>query len=95
LHVDDAAAVASLAQYPNSFAQQVPAANFDMLVEGPPFTVVHSRGDALTERERWVVPLDGRVRAGGVEAGAGDCLLLQPGEPLEADGARLLIAASA
>jgi mannose-6-phosphate isomerase len=94
LHLDDGVAVARAEPYPNSLAQHLSAADERMLVEGPPFRFVLGSQDAFTGCERWVIPLDGEVRSNGDTASAGDCLLVQPSERIEADGARLLIGAS-
>ena len=95
LHVDDALAVATRAPYPNALAQQVSADDDRTLVDGPHFTLVHTHEDALEDRQRWVMPLEGEVRSGGERAGPGECLLVQPGEGVEPNGARLLIGAKA
>jgi hypothetical protein len=55
---------------------------------------VHATIDALQGRLRWVIPLDGEIRAGDDVARAGDCLLLAPDERLSGT-ARMLIGASA
>ena len=49
--------------------------------------------DALGDRQRWVLPLEGAVRSGTDSAGAGECLLLEPGDELECESARMLIGA--
>jgi len=64
-----------------------------MLADGPAFTLVHSHGDRLRDRQRWIIPLDGQVRSGSDVAAVGECLLLEPGDLLASDGARLLIGA--
>jgi hypothetical protein len=66
-----------------------------VLVEGPAFSLVLSGDNVLRDRQRWVLPLDGQVRSGEDVAGAGECLLLEPGDRLESDGARILIGAKA
>jgi mannose-6-phosphate isomerase len=94
LHLDDAVAVANLDPYPGNLARHIDANEDAVLVNGPPFSLVHSRTDRLTDRRRWILPLDGRVGSNGEEAGAGECLLLDAGETLETDGARMLIGAA-
>jgi mannose-6-phosphate isomerase len=93
LHLDDAVAVASLDPYPQELSQHVRADEDRILVDGPRFMLVHSHDDALTDRQRWVIPIEGKVRAGNKVAVAGECLLVEPGMPVTADGARMLIGA--
>jgi mannose-6-phosphate isomerase len=92
LHLDDAVAVAQAGPYPSTLAQHIHEADVQVLVEGPQFTLLQTRGDALQERQRWVLPLDGTVRSANDRAEAGECLLLEPGEELVGDG-RMLIGA--
>jgi mannose-6-phosphate isomerase len=94
LHLDDAVDVGRRTAYPPGLAQHVGSDEERPLVERP-FVLVHTRRDALTDRQRWVMPLEGRVECRGDVAVAGDCLLLEPGETLESDGARMLIGAMA
>lgn len=94
LHVAEAVAVAKRGRYGET-VQHRSGAGDRVLVHDPAFTLVLSREDALRDRRRWVLPLDGGVRSGDEVAGAGECLLLEPGERLESDGARILIGASA
>jgi hypothetical protein len=62
-----------------------------VLVDGPLFTLVHTHSDQLAARQRWVLPLEGIVRCGEETARAGECLLLDPGERLQVEQARMLI----
>ena len=93
LHVDSAVAVARPEPYPSELAQQLVAGEDRILVDGPAFRLVHAHGDALKDRRRWVIPLGGEVRSGQEVAGPAECLLLEAGDALECDGARLLIGA--
>jgi mannose-6-phosphate isomerase len=86
LHLDDGVAVARAAPYPDALAQHLTRSEYRTLVDGPQFVLAHTDHDRFEDRERWVIPLEG--------AGIGDCLLLQPGERLEAQG-RMLIGATA
>ena len=100
LHVDDAVDVADLGPYPNELAQHVPAIETRLLANDVHFSLLHAAfdpaaGEAFADRRRWVIPLEGRVRGGGDEAGAGDCLLLEASEALDCGEARLLIGAAA
>jgi mannose-6-phosphate isomerase len=95
LHVEDAVAVALPAPYPAALIQHLSAADGRTLVDGPNFTLLQAREDALQDRRRWVMPLEGQARSGNDIAAAGECLLLQRGERLTSDGARMLIGATA
>lgn len=97
LHLDDAIAVARPAPYPETLASTVPAEPA-VLLEGPHFCLVQGISDrapahALAGRRRWVMPLEGEARSGTESAGAGECLLLEPGAPLDFADARILIGA--
>ena len=93
LHVDQAVAVARPEPYPPGLAQHLAPGEDRILVDGPAFRLLHRHGDALQDRRRWVIPLDGMVRSGTDRAGPGECLLLESGDELAGDGARLLIGA--
>ena len=94
LHVGAAVAVAKREPYPDLLAQHLSPAHSQILIDGPHFIVAHCIADELTERQRWVIPLEGRVRDGEDSAGPGDCLLVQPGQRVEGEG-RMLIGATA
>ena len=96
LHLEDGVAVARGAPYPADCATHVGEADDRVLVNGPHFTLLHYHGggsEKLADRERWIVPLGGLVRAGEEEAGPGDCLFLEAGREVSGDGAFLLAAA--
>ena len=95
LHLDDAVSVSRRGAYPENLRQHVTADAERVLLEGPPFSLVQSREDALTDRRRWVLPLEGQVRSTGESAAAGECLLVEAGETVTSDGARMLIGATA
>jgi mannose-6-phosphate isomerase len=95
LHLDDGVAVANVAPFPDKLVQHLSGREAQTLVDGPHFTLVLANDDALQGRQRWVLPLEGNVRAGADTASPGDCLLVQPDERLEAPAARMLIGASA
>ena len=95
LHLDDAVAVARRTHYPKELARHVRPDEERVLASGPPFAFVQARTDRFRDRRRWVIPLDGEVRSGDVAAKAGECLLLEPGEIMIADNARMLIGAMA
>lgn len=95
LRVDDAIAVADRSPYPAEMVQHLDSGEECLLVDGPQFVIVASTSDRLCDRLRWIMPISGAVRSGGDSAGPGNCLLVEPGEELDSDGAWLLIAASA
>jgi len=94
LHLDDAVAVANRGPYVE------PTDHFEkgdnrILVSGPHFRVVHCHSDCLRDRRRWILPLEGRVTSAGQSASPGECMLLEAGDGLETDNARMLIGAVA
>jgi mannose-6-phosphate isomerase len=94
LHLDDGIAVARLEPYPAGLAQHLSRADQRLLVDGPQFVFAQSSKDMFQDRARWIIPLDGKVRTNGDTASAGECLLVQAGETVEAEG-RMLIGATA
>jgi mannose-6-phosphate isomerase len=95
LHLDDGMAVSQPEPYPEVLAQHLSADEERTLVDSPQFILVQTRRDALRDRQRWVVPLDGMARSGSDIAEAGEVLLVEPEEAVEFDGDRMLIGASA
>jgi mannose-6-phosphate isomerase len=95
LHLQHGLAVARRGAYSDELVQHLSGSEERTLVAGPSFTLVHTRRDALRDRQRWVMPLEDEVRSGSDLARAGECLLLEPGEALVSDGARMLIGATA
>ncbi|HEX3676958.1 MAG TPA: class I mannose-6-phosphate isomerase [Sphingomicrobium sp.] len=95
LHLEDGVAVARAEPYPGVYTQHLFAAENRILVDGPEFVLIHSNRDALKDRTRWIIPLEGKVRHGGESAGPGDCLLLGAGDRIEAEAVRMLIGATA
>jgi len=91
LHVEDGVQVAAAVPFADELVQNSFATEQRVLVKGPHFTLVHTNEDALEDQLRWVMPLSGTVRSGEDIAGAGDCLLLGPGEALESRSAWMLI----
>jgi mannose-6-phosphate isomerase len=90
LHLDDGIAVARAEPYPDALAQHLGRGEFRTLVDGPQFILAHTDRDMFDDRERWIIPLEGKVG----DALPGDCLLLQPGDRAETDG-RMLVGATA
>ena len=94
LHLDDGVAVARPQPYPEELAQHVGAGEERTLVNGPNFTLIQTHRDVLNERRRWVMPIQGRARSGTDVAVAGECLLVEAGEELVSESARMLIGAA-
>lgn len=92
LHLEDAAAVADRRPF-DGLAQRVHRGEDRILVSGPHFRLIHCHADHLRDRRRWVLPLEGRIRSGGNSATAGEGMLLEPGDELETENARMLIGA--
>jgi mannose-6-phosphate isomerase len=96
LHLDQAIAVARPEPYLPAAQERVSETQDRVLVDGPLFSLVHvasGDGHVLQDKRRWVMPLAGRAVAGGEEAGPGECLLLDAGELLVLESARVLIGA--
>lgn len=94
LHLDDAAAVADRGPYLER-AQRIERGEDRILVSGPDFRLVHCHSDWLRDRQRWILPLEGKITSAGQSAAAGECLLVEPGEQVETENARMLIGAAA
>lgn len=95
LHLEDAIAVADRAPFPEARARHMVPGEDAVIVDGPLFTFVHAHQDRLQDRQRWILPLEGRVSSGLEAAVAGECLLVSPGQRVEFDRARVLIGAKA
>ena len=93
LHLDDGIAVASPGPYPDELVQHLSPNEDRILVEGPHFILAHSHQDVFGDRQRWVIPIEGEVSAGADVAVPGDCLLIEPGETVATNEARMLIGA--
>ena len=95
LHLDDGMAVADPRPFDCALIQHLSGDSEGVLVDGPHFRLASTRGDAFADRRRWVIPIEGEARTNGAAAAAGDCLLVEAGEPIEAEDARLLIGTTA
>ncbi|NUR44595.1 MAG: class I mannose-6-phosphate isomerase [Sphingomonas sp.] len=93
LHLDDAVAVASTSPYPDALIQHLSPGEDRILVDGPHFTLAHSHEDVFADRQRWIIPINGEVRVADDVAVVGDCLLVEAGETIRANGSRMLIGA--
>ena len=74
LHLDDGLEVARASPFPDKLVHLARGTR-RTLVDGPHFTLVLSSEDALKDRQRWVMPLEGQY--------AGDCFLVGPGEDFD------------
>jgi mannose-6-phosphate isomerase len=95
LQLDDGVAAARTEAYSDNDAQHLSGGERRLLVDGPQFVLAYSDRDAFEDRMRWIIPLEGKVRHAGETATAGDCLLVQTGDRVVAEAARMLIGASA
>ena len=95
LHLDRALSVAVRGPYAGTPIHVDPGQSA-ALASGPPFALVHAvdDGSALSDRTRWVLPLEGSVSSGKDEARPGECLLIDKDEPLSVNG-RAVIGAEA
>jgi len=94
LHLDDGVAVAQCGRYPNHLFKRVDSATDAILVDNPYFTLLHSHRDAMQDRQRWILPLDGHVVVDGEIGRPGECLLLAEHQRLDSVNGRLLIGAA-
>jgi mannose-6-phosphate isomerase len=98
LHLAEALAVASRTPYPAELIKRAAPDRGTLFVEGPEFALIAAAGrrgaGALAERDRFAYVLDGMAAVAGEVAGAGDCLFVPKGAPLDCSAdAALLIAA--
>jgi len=93
LHLDEAVSVANLGRSAAECFHHVSMDEDRILVDGPKFTLALASEDRMSDRRRWVLPLEGAVRAGEDVARAGDCLLVDAGAGAEFEDARALVGA--
>ena len=94
LHLDDAIAVSNPEPFANDLIQHLSGTGDRTLVDGPHFVLRLTHADVLRDRRRWIIPLEGEVRAGTALAKPGDCLLVEAGEEVEHISGRMLIGAT-
>jgi mannose-6-phosphate isomerase len=95
LHLDDGIEVAEGGSYPDGYPDHIGGNEQRVLVKGPHFTLLYvgdGKANALRDRQRWAVPISGTVTCGDEEAAPGECLFVEPGQEISADGAFLLAA---
>jgi mannose-6-phosphate isomerase len=96
LHLDDAVAVSQGGPYPPELATRA-GDEAAILANGPHFSLVQAidgaAPDGLSDRRRWVIPVEGTATSNGEQAGPGECLVIEAGAPLEFARARILIGA--
>jgi mannose-6-phosphate isomerase len=99
LHLDDAVDVARTGPRSADHAKRVVPDESALLVGGEHFHLAHWVGEGIVDtfqsKDRWVIPLEGEVAAGGDVGRPSECLLVPATEELRASkGARLLIAST-
>jgi mannose-6-phosphate isomerase len=87
LQLDDGIAVAAAAPYSGTSVCSSTAPRDTILLNGPEFSLVRSTDTdgvaaALSDRLRWVAPLQGFAFSADESATAGECLLVEPNAPL-------------
>jgi mannose-6-phosphate isomerase len=97
LHLEDGVTVATRSPYPPELARKV-RDEPTILVNGPQFSLVQAVDGAapdgkLSDRRRWIIPVEGIATSNGERAGPGECLVIEPGAPVDLAGARILIGA--
>lgn len=97
LHLEDGLAVASRTVYPRALTSRASGVRSRILLSGPHFSMLALAGatDALAERDRFVVVLDGRAEAAGDAAGPGECLFVPGGARVAVSKDALVLLAAA
>ena len=90
LHLEDGLEVARREPYPNALAQHLSDGPERVLVDGPEFILIETNRNALNDRERFVIPLEGIVRDREQIARPGECLLVAAGEDVMIEGKALV-----
>lgn len=98
LHLDDGMSVARAEPYDDKRATHVRSNEPRVLVDGPFFHLLQAvdgrlPSKSLEDRLRWILPLDGTVRALDDQASFGECLLVDPGVEVDLGEGRVLIGA--
>ena len=99
LHLENGVAVSLRGPYPPELAAKV-GDGPEVLVDSPQFTLLQAVDgqaprEGLADRRRWIIPVEGTARSNGETAGPGECLIIEPGAPLDFAGARILVGAEA
>ena len=97
LHLEDGVAVSLRAAYPPELTEKA-GDKPKVLVNGPHFSLVQAvdgaaPADGLSDRRRWIIPVEGLATSNGEQAGPGECLVIEAGAPLDFPDARILIGA--
>lgn len=96
LHLDDGVAVSNPAfRWEKNFRETGGPADC-VLMDGPHFSLVRASpngrvADLLSDRLRWVMPLQGSVTADGLAASAGECMLAEAGTSLSLSNSALVL----
>lgn len=91
LHLEDGIAVATAAPFDEHLIRHVFQGEEQVLVDGPAFRLVSTKKDVFTDERRWVMPIAGNVKFGDHIAGAGECLVVDPRQAFQSEGAWMLI----
>ena len=93
LHLEDAVAVANTKPFHRD------ERSGEVLVAGPHFALIRARSvsdaERLSDRQRWVMPLEGGASSGEESAGPGECLLIESGAPIEISAGSLVLVGAA
>jgi mannose-6-phosphate isomerase len=86
LHLEDALSVAQTGPYMERVRNTLEGLDDPMLVDGPHFTLMYLQDikqmpPQLSERQRWIIPIQGKVISGNHSAVPGECLLMGSGAP--------------
>lgn len=93
LHLDEGLEVATAGTFADEFVSRTyPGQRTGFF--GPHFAVDVANEAKFQHWRRWVLPLEGSVRAGGETAAFGECLIVEADDPLESDDGRFLIGVS-
>ena len=95
LHLEDAVAV-SRPGYDMANYRRAGGPTDTMLINGPHFclfraTSVEAIPAEISDRRRWVMPLEGRASSNVTQASRGECMLVEPGEPLSLSPSALVL----
>jgi mannose-6-phosphate isomerase len=99
LHLEEGLAIAKRASYSTCFARPAGGPVDSVLVGGPHFTLIRTSSAenvpvSMSNKRRWVIPLEGAATSNDQRAEAGNCLLLEAGAPLLlSTGSTILVAA--
>jgi mannose-6-phosphate isomerase len=96
LHIEEATAVSTPAPYQGECLRSSAVPPDTILLRGPKFSLVRASSidgvaTCLSDRRRWVAPLEGSAASGDDHACAGECLLLEPHASLSIGDSSLVL----